>query len=119
MKLSIIKAIGLASLVFSLSSCVTKGENFSSKTSWINTDQTSMQDVRSVLGTPFAVGSSSGTPTWTYGFYKYRLIGKSHTKELKFYFTGEGRVKNYSFTSSFPEDKRSAGFHIESKKLGK
>ncbi len=102
-----------------MSSCVTKGKDFSSNINWINKDQTSMQDIKQILGTPFSVGSSSGTPTWTYGYYKYRVIGKSQTKELKFYFAPDGAVRNFSFSSSFPADKRAAGFEVKSNKLGK
>lgn len=88
-----------------LSGCVTRGENFSSDTAWIKIDQTSQVDVSLRLGRPFIVGSSSGVPTWTYGFYRHSLWGSSMIKELKFYFNKQKKVSRYTFSSSFPEDR--------------
>lgn len=91
-----------------LTSCVTRGDVFSSDYSWIKKGKTTQQDVQRLLGEPFLVGHNSGHPTWTYGHYKYRLIGESHTKELTFYWDDQGRVDNFVFKSSFPEDRRRA-----------
>ena len=52
------------------------------------------------------VGNSGGTPTWTYGYYRYKLVGVSSTKELKLYWNPDQTVRNFSFNSSFPEDVR-------------
>ncbi|MBP9707782.1 MAG: outer membrane protein assembly factor BamE [Oligoflexales bacterium] len=95
----------LALLAFvSVSGCVTNGQYFPSDLSWIKSDETTQQNVRSILGAPHSVGSSGGTPTWTYGYYVYKLFGTSRTKELKFYWHPDARVKTYSFNSSFPDD---------------
>ena len=88
------------------SGCVTQGKYFPSETEWVKASQTQQKDVRQLLGDPHFVGSSGGTPTWTYGYYKYRLIGQSSTKELKLYWNPDNTIRNYSFTSSFPEDTR-------------
>ncbi len=93
-----------AGLLGCLSGCVTEGRDFRSDISWIQPNKTSMQDVKLLLRDPYSVGNSSGKPTWTYGYYKYRLVGASHQKELKFYWNPDGTVGNYSFTSSFPDD---------------
>ncbi len=87
-----------------LAGCVTQGQNFESKVDWIKVGETRQRDVKLVLNEPFSVGSSAGAPTWTYGYYRYRLFGKSHTKELKVYWEADGTVKHYSFNSSFPTD---------------
>jgi len=81
------------------------GEDFSSDLSWIKPNVTNQKDIQALLGTPYKVGSASGTPTWTYGFYRFSLVGESHTKELKFYWTPEKKVADYSFSSSFPADR--------------
>ena len=91
---------------FDLSSCVTNGHEFSSRFDWIQKGKTRQEDVKSVLGDPQFVGSSDGTPSWTYGHYKYRLFGQSTTKELKFYWNSDKTIQSWSFTSSFPEDIR-------------
>lgn len=87
-----------------LQSCLTSGRDFPSRLEWIKKEQTKKDDVALVLGTPYAVGSSSGTPTWTYAFYKYSPFSKTVYKELRFYWSDENKVKNYTFTSSFPDD---------------
>ncbi len=88
-----------------LTGCVTRGEDFSSDLSWIKPNVTTQKDIQALLGTPYKVGSASGTPTWTYGFYRFSLVGESHTKELKFYWNPEKKVVDYSFSSSFPADR--------------
>jgi hypothetical protein len=85
--------------------CVTRGRDFSSDLSWIKKNQTSQTDVTRVLGEPTAIGNTGGIPTWTYGFYDYRLFGNSDTKELKFYWNGD-KVQDFSFNSSFPQDRK-------------
>ena len=87
-----------------LGACATTGQNFPSRTDWIKKNVTKKDDVKLVLGTPFAVGNSGGVNTWTYGFYKYQLFGKANTKELKFYWNKDNSVKYFSFNSSFPDD---------------
>lgn len=89
--------------------CVTNGDDFRSETTWIKEGETKQSDVKMLLGEPYAVGNSSGKPTWTYGFYRYRLFGKSFQKELKIYWNPDGTVSHYSYTSSFPGDTSKAG----------
>lgn len=84
--------------------CVTNGEDFRSEIQWIKEGQTKQTDARMLLGEPYAVGNSGGRPTWTYGYYRYRLFGKSNQKELKLYWNPDGTVSTFSFNSSFPED---------------
>ncbi len=85
-------------------SCVTRGQNFSSDTKWLDDTKPSQTQVQSIMGNPYKVGSSDGIATWTYGFYKHRLFGESQIKELKIYWDNEKKVKSYSFSSSFPSD---------------
>ena len=86
--------------------CVTRGQDFSSDISWVQKNKTTQTDVEKYLGAPTSVGNSGGTATWTYGYYDYRLFGESKTKELKFYWTTDYKVQDFSFNSSFPEDRR-------------
>ncbi|RZA11110.1 MAG: hypothetical protein EOP10_33620 [Proteobacteria bacterium] len=85
--------------------CVTRGADFSSDISWVQKGKTTQSEVEKYLGAPNSVGNSGGTPTWTYGVYDYRLFGDSKTKELKFYWK-DSKVEDFSFNSSFPEDRR-------------
>jgi hypothetical protein len=94
----------LFTLLITTASCATRGKEFSSDLSWIKKEITKKEDVKLVLGDPFEVGYSSGQPTWTYGLYQYRLFGDTHTKELKLYWSRNGVIERYSFSSSFPQD---------------
>lgn len=87
-----------------LNGCATTGRNFPSRTDWIKKNNTSQQDVRLVLGEPYAVGNSGGVSTWTYAYYSYNIMNKSAYKELKVYWTPAGKVKYFSFNSSFIDD---------------
>lgn len=98
------KVLLLVSLLSAFSGCVTSGREFNSKLDWIQKGKTSQQQVKVVLGDPQFVGSSDGTPAWTYGFYKYRLFSPSYTKEVKFYWSADRTVESWSFNSSFPDD---------------
>jgi hypothetical protein len=98
-----------AVLALSLASCVTVGKDFKSDTSWIKEGHTKQNDVTLILGEPRSVGNASGSPTWTYGYYQYKLFSDSCTKELKFYWKKDGTVDQFSFNSSFPEDISRAG----------
>jgi outer membrane protein assembly factor BamE (lipoprotein component of BamABCDE complex) len=97
-------AVLVAGLALTTSACVTSGKYFASDTGWIKANKTRQDDVRGLLGAPFMVGNSGGSPTWTYGFYRYKLLGDSFTKELKFYWNADRTVQSYAFNSSFPDD---------------
>jgi len=90
---------------FFQSSCVTRGAPFVSELSWIKLGTTTQENVHNKLGSPHAVGNASGTSTWTYGFYRYGLIGTNAQKELKFFWNPNKTVKDFSFNSSFPDDR--------------
>jgi hypothetical protein len=100
---------GLLFLSTLVAGCVTNGDYFKSETSWIRENETKQSDVRMILGNPYSIGHSQGKPTWTYGFYRYKLFGKSFQKELKFFWNPDGTVSFFSFNSSFPEDTGSSG----------
>jgi len=95
----------LAGLV--LAGCATIGRDFDSASlSWLKAGETARSDIQARLGDPFRVGSDSGDPTWTYGYYKYRLIGESATKDLVIRFGAGGNVKSFTLNTSFPGEKR-------------
>ena len=96
-------------ILLSTAGCVSSGRDFPSKVDWINKGVTSQAEAQQLLGEPYSVGNSSGRPTWTYGYYKYRLFGKSFIKELKLFWAPGGTVETYSFNSSFPADTGQTG----------
>ena len=99
-----IRKLALIAGLVGMVGCATMGREFASDLNWIKEGSTKQKDVRLVLGDPYQVGNASGTVTWTYGYYKYSLIGESYSKELKFYWKQGGEVDRFNFTSSFPTD---------------
>jgi outer membrane protein assembly factor BamE (lipoprotein component of BamABCDE complex) len=93
-------------LVLAVSGCVTNGQDFPANVEWIKMGETKKDDVRMLLGEPYSVGNSSGRHTWKYGYYRSKVVGKSMSKELKFYWNEDGTVKNFTFESSFPADRK-------------
>ena len=101
-KMTRILALALLSVLWQ--ACLSTGRDFPSRTDWIQKDRTRKDDVKLVLGAPYAVGSSSGTQTWTYAYYKYTLFGRTYYKELRLHWTEGNIVKTFSFDTSLPED---------------
>jgi len=104
MKIRNLPAIAITCAI--LAGCATVGKDFDSTSlSWLKAGDTSKKDVLAKLGDPFRVGMDSGDQTWTYGYYKYRIIGDSATKDLVIRFSADQKVKSYTLNTSFPEEK--------------
>lgn len=88
----------------SLTGCFTSGREFQSDTTWLKEGVTKQDDVKRLLGDPFMVGNSSGTPTSTWAYYRYELFGGSFAKELKVYWNPDHTVRSYNFSSNFADD---------------
>jgi hypothetical protein len=85
--------------------CMTVGDDFAvGKVSHLQIGKTTREEVREMLGQPWRTGLEDGTPTWTYGHYKYNLIGASQTRDLVVRFDEKGVVRSYTFNSTYPED---------------
>ncbi len=98
--------LSLTVILITVYGCISVGKPFiSDDLSWIIRDRTTKDDVYEELGEPFRVGVDSGKLTWTYGYYKYKLIGPTRTKDLIIYFNRDGTVNSYSFNTSFPKEK--------------
>ncbi|APJ03976.1 hypothetical protein [Silvanigrella aquatica] len=92
---------------FSATSCLTVGSQFPSSVSWIKTDTTTRVEVEKAFGPPFRMGYDSGLKTYSYGYYKYSVFSESQTKDLTIRFNNNDTVNSYTFSSSFPDDKKS------------
>jgi hypothetical protein len=57
-----------------------------------------------MFGEPWRTGLEDGQRTWTYGYYKYNLLGASQTRDLVVRFDDAGTVRSYTFNSTYPED---------------
>jgi outer membrane protein assembly factor BamE (lipoprotein component of BamABCDE complex) len=96
-------------LVLALASvlgCATIGKNFdSTQLSWLKNGETSKAQVLENMGPPWRVGTDSGDLTWTYGYYEYRALGDSNSKDLVIHFGPDGKVKSHTMNTSFPNER--------------
>src|SRR5262245_47408011 len=89
-----------------LAGCFTIGREFeTTQLQWLRAGETKKAEVLEKLGTPFRIGVDTGDPTWTYGYYRYALVGSTTTKDLVIRWAADGSVKSFTFSTSFPEEK--------------
>lgn len=86
-------------------SCATAGANFQfGGPETMIVGKTTQSEIRNKYGVPFNVGVEDGSTKWTYGYYRYKVFGKSQTKDLDLTFNKDGVVSNYTYASSDPEE---------------
>ena len=90
----------------SITSCFTVGNQFPSTVVWIKANETTRSEIEKAYGPPFRVGYDSGMKTYSYGYYKYSAFSESQTKDLTIRFNSNDTVYSYTFSSSFPDDKK-------------
>lgn len=92
-------------MVLSLFACATVGKNFAGENvPKIKIGQTHKSDLNNLFGQPWRVGIEDGNETWTYGYYQYKLIGETLTKDLVIRFGPDNIVKSYSFNETAPKN---------------
>lgn len=95
--------------MWALTGCATMGHEFPvAPVDDIVIGRTTQTDVQRMFGNPWRVGVEDGDTTWTYGHYKYRLFGRSRTRDLVVRFDANGVVSSYSFNTTEHEDRPSA-----------
>jgi SmpA / OmlA family len=65
---------------------------------------TTRSDVERMFGEPWRTGIEDGQRTWTYGRYRYSILGDAVTRDLVVRFDAKGVVSSYTFNSTHPED---------------
>ena len=84
-----------------LSSCATAGKDFpESRVAEIHIGKTTQAEIREMFGSPWRVGVEDGLATWTYGKYRYRLLGETNSKDLVIRFDAKNVVTSYSFNTT-------------------
>ncbi len=84
-----------------IAGCASVGRDFpSDQVNQIEIGKTTQGQVRRAFGPPWRVGIEDGQETWTYGRYRYRLFGKSNTKDLVVRFNDQNIVASYSFNTT-------------------
>lgn len=107
-KLQIVKTLKVFALVFAvaipvtqISGCMTVGKEFTTlRVEDIKIGQTTQQEILEMFGPPWRMGLEDGRKTWTYGEYKYSLIGPADTQDLVIRFDNQGVVRSYTFNTS-------------------
>lgn len=90
-----------------LAGCLSVGRPFPvERVAEIQIGRTTHQDVRRMFGDPWRTGLEDGRRTWTYGSYRYALLGETRTRDLVLRFDDKGVVASYTFNSTHPEDTR-------------
>jgi outer membrane protein assembly factor BamE (lipoprotein component of BamABCDE complex) len=86
--------------------CATVGRNFdATQLGWLKDGETTKAQILDKLGQPWRVGYDAGDQTWTYGYYEYRALSDSNTKDLVLHFTADGKLKTYTLNTSFPSER--------------
>jgi hypothetical protein len=86
--------------------CFTAGQAFPvAPVSRIEIGTTTKREVLATFGEPWRTGLEDGQETWTWGQYRYALLGTTRTRDLVVRFDDRDVVASYSFSSSFPEDR--------------
>ena len=84
-----------------LMACATIGREFPvDPVSQIQIGKTTKDNISHLFGPPWRTGIEDGNQTWTYGYYRYKLLGKSITRDLVVRFRTNGVVDSYSFNTS-------------------
>ena len=93
--------IAVALIAVFLAGCATVGHKFpSERVPELEIGKTTSEEVRSMFGEPWRTGIEDGLPTWTYGRYKYRLIGDDSTTDLVIRFDANNVVKSYTYNTT-------------------
>jgi outer membrane protein assembly factor BamE (lipoprotein component of BamABCDE complex) len=88
-----------------LVACVTVGRDFPAQNvAKLQIGTTTQEQVKALFGTPWRTGSEDGQLTWTYGHYRYALLGTTHTRDLVVRFDARDVVASYTFNSTNPDD---------------
>jgi hypothetical protein len=97
--------LALALAAAACASVLTSGRDFPSPTPGaIQNGTTAKADLVRLFGEPTQVGIDDGDQTWTWLYFKKG--DPDLTKQLTVRFRPDGIVKAYSFSSSFPEDRK-------------
>jgi hypothetical protein len=89
----------------SLVGCFTVGRSFPTKpVGRLAIGSTTQDQVRDMFGEPWRTGVEDGQRTWTYGHYRYTMLGTARTRDLVVRFDDRNVVASYTFNSTEPGD---------------
>lgn len=97
-------APALLLIVLVLAGCLSVGREFPTEpVTSLRIGETTQDEVRAAFGTPWRTGIEDGDRTWTYGRYRYALLGPGHTRDLVLRFDASGVLLSYTYNSTAPD----------------
>lgn len=81
--------------------CVSVGWHFpADPIAGLEVGRTTQSDVRQQFGPPWRTGFEDGQRTWTYGHYRYSLLGPAYARDLVLKFDEGGVLTSYTYAST-------------------
>jgi outer membrane protein assembly factor BamE (lipoprotein component of BamABCDE complex) len=91
----------LASWLLLAVGCASMGHEFpSGQVSALHIGETTQNDVYTTFGAPWRTGLDNGFKTWTYGDYRYNLVGDNSTEDLVIKFDKRGVVSSFTYNTT-------------------
>ena len=96
--------LALSCLLLITTACANVGRDFPHKAvEHISIGVTTQAEIKQIFGPPLRTGIENGTRTWTYGSYKYQMVGEPQASDLVVRFDKKGVVSSYSFSTTEAE----------------
>ncbi|HIJ80052.1 MAG: outer membrane protein assembly factor BamE [Desulfobulbaceae bacterium] len=96
--------LAIGCLLLITAACANVGRSFPHEAvAQIRIGVTTEAEIKQTFGPPMRTGRENGTRTWTYGSYKYKLVGDPQASDLVVRFDDNGVVDSYSFSTTEPE----------------
>ena len=97
--------LAISCLLLITAACANVGRDFPHEAvAQIQIGVTTEAEIQQTFGPPLRTGSENGTRTWTYGTYKYQVVGDPQASDLVVRFDKTGMVSSYSFSTTEPEE---------------
>jgi hypothetical protein len=88
-----------------LAGCITIGRDFSPEViGKIRPGETTLEEVRQMLGEPVRTGVEDGRLVWTYARYHASLFGKFEGRDLAIKFDAAHRVLSFNYSTTDPSE---------------
>ena len=94
------RMLALAALP-ALAGCVTIGRDFpAGAVRSLEVGATTQDEARRAFGPPWRTGLEDGRRTWTYGHYRYALLGSQRARDLVLEWDERGVLASYTYNST-------------------
>jgi outer membrane protein assembly factor BamE (lipoprotein component of BamABCDE complex) len=96
-----LKTLITALSLFAFTACAQVGKPFPEQNVLaIKKGVTTKEEVRRLFGEPWRTGYEDGQQTWTYGNYRYTVLGQKDNSDLVIRFNEKDVVSSYSYSAT-------------------